>query len=212
MHAPLAGIAQTCLNGAENNTMTVPQIVGTLMQAGFESYAIDFCRPTATYYLPDGDSIVLPAHRDATPVAAALDVTAVQAAIREAQQLVPGYTYVGFCTKVMTATPDEAAASRHDRTNSGAKPIAGAAQSGNLCRSWPLSRRPAANHPRGAGVNRDASLFLAGRDTGPSGGRGSAGREGSPGSIGQLRAGTAGAPAASSRRCNRPSRGRSSDR
>ena len=35
------------------------------MQAGFEAYAIDFRRATATYYLPDGDSIVLPTHRPA---------------------------------------------------------------------------------------------------------------------------------------------------
>ena len=37
------------------------------------------------------------------PIAAAFDAPAVQAAIREAQQLVPGYTYSGFCKKVMTA-------------------------------------------------------------------------------------------------------------
>src|SRR5208282_6736045 len=66
-------------------------------------------------------------------------------------------------------TPDEAAAGRDDRTNGSAKPIAGAAQLGNLRRSWPLSRRPAAKHPPAAGVNHDASLFLAGRDNGPSG-------------------------------------------
>lgn len=103
MNADLTEIARTCLNGAESNSMTFPQIVGTLMQAGFESYAIDFRRATATYYLPDGDSVVLPAHRGATPIAAGLDVAAVQAAVREAQQLVPGYTYAGFCTKIMAA-------------------------------------------------------------------------------------------------------------
>jgi uncharacterized protein YbcV (DUF1398 family) len=96
-------IAQTCQEGAETNTMTFPQIVGTLMQAGFESYAIDFRRATATYYLPDGDSLVLPTHRGEVPIASTLDVAAVQAAIREAQQLVPGYTYAGFCAKVMAA-------------------------------------------------------------------------------------------------------------
>ncbi|MFO1026381.1 MAG: DUF1398 family protein [Acetobacteraceae bacterium] len=103
MDAHLAEIAETCLHGAEADSMTFPQIVGTLMQAGFESYAVDFRRATATYYLPEGDSIVLATHRSATPVAATLDVAAVQAAIREAQQLVPGYTYSGFCTKVMAA-------------------------------------------------------------------------------------------------------------
>ena len=103
MDTRLEKIAQTCLEGAETGAMTFPQIVGVLMREGFESYAIDFRRASATYYLPDGDSVVLPAHRGEVPIAGALDVAAVQAEIREAQQLVPGYTYAGFCAKVMAA-------------------------------------------------------------------------------------------------------------
>jgi uncharacterized protein YbcV (DUF1398 family) len=37
------------------------------------------------------------------PIAGSFGISAVQAAIREAQQLVPGYTYAGFCAKVMAA-------------------------------------------------------------------------------------------------------------
>jgi uncharacterized protein YbcV (DUF1398 family) len=96
-------IARECLEGAETNTMTFPQIVGTLMREGFESYAIDYRRTTATYFLPDGDSVVLPTRHGAGPIAATMDVAAVQAAIKEAQQLVPGYTYAGFCAKVTAA-------------------------------------------------------------------------------------------------------------
>ena len=47
-------IARACLEGAEGNTMNFPQIVGALMEAGFEGYAIDYRRATATYYLPEG--------------------------------------------------------------------------------------------------------------------------------------------------------------
>ena len=83
--------------------MAFPQIVGALMDAGFESYAIDFRRATAVYYLPDGESIELPAHRVEAPVAPRFDPERVQAAIREAQQQVPGYTYCGFCEKVASA-------------------------------------------------------------------------------------------------------------
>jgi uncharacterized protein YbcV (DUF1398 family) len=103
MDARLIEIARTCLDGAESNGMTFPQIVGTLMQAGFESYAIDFRRGSAIYYRPDGDSVVLEAHREATTIAAALDAGALQSAIKEAQQLVSGYTYRGFCAKAMAA-------------------------------------------------------------------------------------------------------------
>jgi uncharacterized protein YbcV (DUF1398 family) len=101
MDARLSDIAEKCLRGAEDGGLDFPEIVRTLMQAGFESYAIDFRRATATYYLPDGESIAFPTQRHATPVAAALDVVALQAAIREAQQAAPDYSYRGFCEKVM---------------------------------------------------------------------------------------------------------------
>ena len=94
-------IAQVCLDGAENNTMTFPQIVGTLMQNGFESYTVDLRRASATYYRPDGDSVELAFDLKATPIADAFDVRAIQAAIKEAQELVAGYTYNGFLAKVM---------------------------------------------------------------------------------------------------------------
>lgn len=103
MNDHLIRVAQTCLDGAENNAMTFPDIVGTLMQAGFESYAIDYRRSLATYFLPDGDSVALPTRHGSSPIAARLDASAVQSAIKEAQQHVPGYTYAGFCGKVMAA-------------------------------------------------------------------------------------------------------------
>src|SRR5271170_7620827 len=96
-------VAKTCLEGAEGNTMTFPQIVGTLIQEGFESYTIDFRRAVATYYLPDGDSVQLPTHKIDVPVAPTFDAAPIRAAIKEAQQLVPGYTYSGFCKKVAAA-------------------------------------------------------------------------------------------------------------
>ena len=95
--------ARTCLEGAEDNAMAFPRIVETLREAGFESYAIDFRRATATYYLPDGESLELPTHRVDSPVAPAFDTVRLQAAIREAQQQVPGYTYKGFCEKAVSA-------------------------------------------------------------------------------------------------------------
>lgn len=96
-------IARTCLEGAEDNVMTFPQIVGTLADAGFEGYAIDFRRATATYYLPDGENIELPARKVDAAVAPGLHATLLQAAINEAQQLVPGYSYEGFCRKAASA-------------------------------------------------------------------------------------------------------------
>ena len=103
MNESQKNVARACLKAAEENTMTFPQILGSLVETGFESYAIDFRRATATYYLPDGDSIQLPTHRVEAPIAPAFDTARMQAAIREAQQLVPGYTYKGFCEKAVLA-------------------------------------------------------------------------------------------------------------
>jgi len=103
MDIRLTKVARKCLDGAENNSMTFPAVVGMLMQEGFESYAIDFRRATATYFLPDGDSVELPTRHGNSPIAAAMDTAAIQDAIKEAQQLAPGYSYAGFCTKVMAA-------------------------------------------------------------------------------------------------------------
>jgi uncharacterized protein YbcV (DUF1398 family) len=96
-------VAKACLAGAENNTMSFPQIVEALMQAGFEGYAVDFRRAVATYYMPDGDSVELPTHKMDASVAPSFDTLRIQAAIREAQQLIPGYTYLGFCRNVASA-------------------------------------------------------------------------------------------------------------
>ena len=83
--------------------MTFPEIVGTLMREGFESYTIDYRREKAIYYLADGDSVELATHHIGVPVAAGFDAARIQVAIREAQQLVPGYTYRGFCEKAVAA-------------------------------------------------------------------------------------------------------------
>ncbi len=57
----------------------------------------------ATYYLPDGEGLELPTHLSNVAVAAEFNVDVVRTAIREAQALVPGYTYMGFCDKVKRA-------------------------------------------------------------------------------------------------------------
>jgi len=96
-------IAETCRDGAENNTMTFPQIVETLMANGFEGYAIDFRRGLATYYSLDGHGLDLPTQQVELPISPSFDGSLVQEAIREAQHLVSGYTYKGFCEKVTAA-------------------------------------------------------------------------------------------------------------
>lgn len=92
-----------CLEGAEADSITFPEIVATLTEAGFESYAIDFRRAAATYYLACGESAEHEIHADNQLIPPAFDGAALQVAIREAQTLVPGYTYKGFCKKAKAA-------------------------------------------------------------------------------------------------------------
>ena len=96
-------VAQRCLDSATDNAMTFPQVVGTLLEAGFESYTADFRRGVAIYYMASGESVELASPIAHGSVAETFDAVEIQAAIREAQQLVPGYTYKGFCAKVMAA-------------------------------------------------------------------------------------------------------------
>ena len=103
MNAQLRAIAHKCLEGAESNTMTFPQIVSTLMEAGFEGYFVDFRRAMVSYYLPTGDSAELAGAKVPIPIAAAFNAAVVSEAIREAQTLTSRYTYKVFVTKVAGA-------------------------------------------------------------------------------------------------------------
>jgi uncharacterized protein YbcV (DUF1398 family) len=103
MDARMTTLAQTCLEAAEAGAMTFPQIVGALSEGGFESYIVDYRRSTTTYYAAGGDSVELRGHETACEVAPRLDTEALGAAIREAQTLAPGYTYLGFCQRAKRA-------------------------------------------------------------------------------------------------------------
>jgi uncharacterized protein YbcV (DUF1398 family) len=96
-------VARATLEGSESNTTTFPQNVRALMEAGFDGYAVDFRRSMRTYYMPNGEALELKTEPTPTPVAETFDASVVKEAIREAQVLVPGYTYKGFCAKVARA-------------------------------------------------------------------------------------------------------------
>jgi uncharacterized protein YbcV (DUF1398 family) len=102
MNANWKDVARATLEGAESNTMTFPQSVRMLTEAGFDGYAVDYRRFTRTYHRPDGETLELEMERT-LPVAEHFDAAVIKGALREAQALVPGYTYKGFCAKVAGA-------------------------------------------------------------------------------------------------------------
>jgi uncharacterized protein YbcV (DUF1398 family) len=96
-------LARATLEGSESGAMTFPQSLRILMEGSFDGYAVDLRRSTRTYYMPNGEAIELRTEPTPAPVAESFDASVVRAAIREAQALVSGYTYKGFCAKVAAA-------------------------------------------------------------------------------------------------------------
>lgn len=62
------------------------EVVQRMVQAGVESYAVDYRGRRVTYYLQGDDTLMLALAAVDEPIAPAFDATAIQAAIRGAQQ------------------------------------------------------------------------------------------------------------------------------
>ncbi|EZP69567.1 Phage envelope protein [Sphingomonas paucimobilis] len=103
MDAERIAVAKTCLDAAHDGSLSYPDIIGTLVTAGFEGYAVDYRRNTQVYYLPDGDNIELAMPHATGSVAAAFDADGVEALVRWAQANGPDYSYAAFCEKVKAA-------------------------------------------------------------------------------------------------------------
>jgi uncharacterized protein YbcV (DUF1398 family) len=97
MDAQLTAIAKNCLDAAYDKTMDFPTIVGTLIESGFEGYVVDYRRNTTTYFLPDGDNLVLMNRSTDAAVAAAFDQAGIASQVKWAQACPPEYSYAAFC-------------------------------------------------------------------------------------------------------------------
>lgn len=103
MNAQQIVIAETCLAGAYDDTLSFPQAVGILMEAGFEGYLVDYRADTQTHYLSGGETLVLACPGGEGPVAEAFDAAAVSATIAWAQSGAADYTYAAFNRQVTAA-------------------------------------------------------------------------------------------------------------
>ncbi|MBL8645570.1 MAG: DUF1398 family protein [Rhodospirillaceae bacterium] len=73
-----------CTQGSDAEAMTFPEVVGRLMAAGVERYRADLVRSEKVYYMPDGSSVVVPAHSAPLP-AQPFSAAGVDAAVRAVQ-------------------------------------------------------------------------------------------------------------------------------
>jgi uncharacterized protein YbcV (DUF1398 family) len=103
MDAERTAVAKACLYAALDGSLSFPEIVGRLIDAGFEGYAVDYRANSQTYYLAEDDNVVLDLPRHPTAIAAAFDSSGVEALVRWAQANGPDYSYVAFCEKVKAA-------------------------------------------------------------------------------------------------------------
>ena len=81
-----AQVMQQCARGALGGELNFPQIVGRLAAIGVERYHADYSRQEITYYLPDGDSLVVAAPHEPHATATEFSASAVAAAVRQSQR------------------------------------------------------------------------------------------------------------------------------
>lgn len=103
MNAQYETVAKQCLDAAHDGTMPFPEIVGALMEAGFEGYLVDYRQNTTTYYHPAQGGVMLENRPSDAAVAPEFDAGVVAAKIKWAQANPPEYSYAAFRKNVNAA-------------------------------------------------------------------------------------------------------------
>ena len=86
MNPSTADVIRDVAAQSSEGRMHFGQVVGTLAQAGVESYVVDYRSHRTSYYLPDGASCDIALDTPAVAIGRDFDRTAIQAAIRGSQQ------------------------------------------------------------------------------------------------------------------------------
>ena len=100
MDAQQKTIAQRCLDGSYDNTISFPESLRAMAEAGFEGYHVDYRLNTRTCYLPNGETLVLTNPHDHGTVGAQFNQSEIAAAIKWAQLNPPDYNYISFNERV----------------------------------------------------------------------------------------------------------------
>ncbi len=101
MNAEQTQVIQGCAIGALTGEIAFPEIVGRLAQIGVERYHADYCRQEITYYLADGDSLVVATLHSSQATATVFSASVVEAAVRQSER--NEHTYLDFIRKTMAA-------------------------------------------------------------------------------------------------------------
>lgn len=101
MNAQFGCIVEECTAASDKSRMSFPQVIGKLLSAGVERYHADLVRSEKTYFLPGGESRVIPNDDIGRAPAAAFSAASVEAAVKAIQK--GEIDYKAFCERVMDA-------------------------------------------------------------------------------------------------------------
>jgi uncharacterized protein YbcV (DUF1398 family) len=101
LNAECALALQDCVRGSLTGSMVFPEIIQRLTAQGVERYHADYIRHEITYYLANGDSLVVATPHPEQPTGTTFDAAAVEVAIRQSQR--NEHSYLDFVRKTMAA-------------------------------------------------------------------------------------------------------------
>jgi uncharacterized protein YbcV (DUF1398 family) len=79
-------VMQECAALSLAGKISFGEVVGKLTAAGVERYHADYTRQEITYYMPDGESLLVPAAHAEQAIAEPFSAKAVEAAVRQIQR------------------------------------------------------------------------------------------------------------------------------
>lgn len=101
MNAEQTQVIQGCAQGALTGELSFPEIVERLAKICVERYHADYSRQEITYYLVDGESLVVATLHPSNATAKEFSTSAVVAAVQQSQR--NEHTYLDFIRKTMAA-------------------------------------------------------------------------------------------------------------
>lgn len=101
MNTDQALLMHETVRGSFTGEMTFPQIVERLSAIGVERYHADYSRQEKTFYLSDGQSLVVAVPWEPGPTGGEFSASAVEAAVRQSQR--GEHSYPDFVRKTMAA-------------------------------------------------------------------------------------------------------------
>lgn len=101
MDSAVENVVRACTEGSDASRLAFPEVVARLAAAGIERYHADLERAEKVYYLPDGQSLAVPAKRIEAEPGGTFSAAGVEAAVRAIQQR--RIDYREFCERIAAA-------------------------------------------------------------------------------------------------------------